>query len=50
MEGTKYTQHKQSDNITCISQLAFDPKYADFQSEANTKIETHSMQEYIFQP
>jgi len=30
--------------------IAFEPKYADFQADASTKIETFSMQEYIFQP
>ena len=29
---------------------AFKPKYTDFQADANIKIETCSMKEYIFQP
>ena len=30
--------------------IAFKPNYADFQAAGNTKIETYSIQEYIFQP
>jgi hypothetical protein len=32
------------------SSIVFDPKYTDFQADANIKIETCSMKEYIFQP
>ena len=40
----------QTDVSYSKSSIAFEPEYADFQADRITKIETCSMQEYIFQP